>query len=143
MLRQQISDSVKDAMRAHDTVKLSVYRYILSEIKNREIDVKHDLSDEEVTEILRREVKRRSEAIVQFEQGGRTDIAEQEKTELALIQSLLPQMMSQEEVEKIVDQVVANGDTNFGSVMKTVMQQVKGKADGKLVSDVVKSKLGQ
>lgn len=142
MLREQIMDGVKVAMKARDVNRLSVLRYMMSEIKNREIDAKHELSDEEVVELLRREVKRRSEAIDQFESGGRSDLANQEKSELAIIETFLPQLMTKEQVETIVDNVLAGSETkDFGSVMKSVMQEIKGKADGKLVSEVVKTKL--
>lgn len=142
MLRQQITDDIKTAMKAHDSVRLGVLRYIFSEIKNREIDAKHELADDEVIELLRREVKRRQEAIDQFKQGQRVDLADKEDQELTVITAFLPQLMSREELETVVERVIAPmTNRDFGQVMRSVMQEVKGKADGKLVSEVVKSKL--
>jgi len=143
MLRQQIADEVVTAMKKHDTVRLGVLRYILSEIKNKEIDLKHELNDDEALEILRREVKRRTEAIEQFKKAGRTDIVENEQSELKIIETFLPQQMSDAEVEQAVDRIYSSCQTiDFGSLMKSVMQELKGKADGKIISQKVRQKLG-
>lgn len=143
MIRQQISDEMKVAMRARDADRLTVLRFMWSEIKNKEIDAKHELNDAEIVEILRREVKRRSESIAQYLQAGRTDIVEKEEAELKLITVYLPEQMSREAVEAIVDQVLATlPDRDFGHVMRAVMPLTNGKADGKLVSEVVKHKIG-
>jgi uncharacterized protein YqeY len=120
-----------------------VLRFLISEIKNREIDAKHELTDDEVIELLRRETKRRTEAIAQYTAGGRVDIVETEKQELAVIEVYLPQLMDAGAVEAIVDQVVtANPGADFGQVMRAAMAQLKGQADGKMVSEAVKKKLG-
>ena len=142
MLRQQITDQMKEAMKAREAERLSVLRFIWSEIKNREIDAKHELNDEEIIEILRREVKRRTESIEQYKQGGRMDIVEKELSELVIINSFLPQLMSEADVIEIVKRVLPTlQDRDFGHVMRAVMPEVKGKADGALVSAVVKSLL--
>jgi len=142
MIRQQLYDDMKKAMLARDAERLSVLRFLISEIKNKEIDAKHELADEEVIEILRRETKRRSESIVQYTQGGRLDIVETETKELAIIEAYLPTLMSLEAVEAIVDEVLPTLSTvDFGQVMRAVMAKVKGQADGKVVSEAVKRKL--
>ncbi len=142
MIRQQLYDDMKKAMLAHDTERLGVIRFVISEIKNREIDAKHELTDEEVIELLRRETKRRSEAINQYTQGGRLDIVETEKKELTIIETYLPKLMSLEAIEAIVEEVLPTLATrDFGQVMRAVMAQVKGQADGKMVSEAVKRKL--
>ncbi len=142
MIRQQLYDDMKQAMIAHDTQRLGVLRFLISEIKNREIDAKHELSDDEVVELLRRETKRRGEAIVQYTQGGRTDIVETEKAELAIIEVYLPALMDRTSVEAAVQKVLSTlPSKDFGQVMRAVMQELKGQADGKLVSEVVKNSL--
>lgn len=142
MIRQQIIEDMKIAMKAHDALKLGVLRFMLSEIKNREIDAKHELTDEEVISLLRTEVKRRNEAILQFKQGNRLDLAEQEEKELVIINTFLPAQMDHQAVEAIVSKVVAATDSkDFGQVMRAVMQELKGQADGKVVSELVRAKL--
>lgn len=141
MLKQQLQDDVKTAMKARDQVKLDTLRFVLSEIKNAEIDAHSELSDEEVVKVLRKEVKKRQESIEQFKQGSRADLAEAEIPKVAIIESYVPKLMSREDVQKIVDQVVAGGSKDFGAVMGQVMAQTKGQADGKLVSELVKAAL--
>lgn len=142
MIRTQLIDDMKMAMKAHQTELLGVLRFLISEIKNVEIDAKHELDDTEVVNLFRKEVKRRNDAIAQFKAAGRTDLVTQEETELGFINRYLPQLMDQTQITKIVDDVYAAATTkDFGSLMKAVMQQLKGQADGKLVSDLVRAKL--
>ena len=141
MLRDQIYNDVRTAMKNQDAEKLETLRFVWAEIKNAEIDAKHELSDEEVTKLLRTEVKRRKDAIEQFQKGGRKDLAEAEKDKLQIIEGYLPELMSREDIEKVTDEVIANGANDFGVVMGQVMGKVKGKADGKVVVEVVKDKL--
>lgn len=142
MLRAQIYEAVMAAMKAREAERLETLRFVWSEIKNVEIDAKHELSDDEVMQVLSREVKRRSEAIEQFKNGNRSDLAEAEEKKLLVIKEFLPEMMGEAEVEAAVDEVLASGAKDFGSVMREVMARVKGQADGKLVSELVKKKLG-
>lgn len=142
MLRQAILDQMKQALKARDPDTLSVLRFLLAEIKNKEIDAKHELNDQEVIALLRTEVKRRKEAIDQYRAGNRDDIVSRETAELAIIEAFLPAQMTQAAIETLVDQIIANQPhLNFGQIMKQVMAATKGQADGKLVSDVVRSKL--
>jgi hypothetical protein len=142
MIRQQIIDDMKTAMKAHETLRLGVLRFMLSEIKNREIDLKHELIDEEIVDLLRKEVKRRNEAITQFKQGNRVDIAEQEEKELIVINAFLPIPMNNTAVEEVVTKVIASTESkDFGQVMRAVMLELKGQADGKIVSELVRAKL--
>lgn len=142
MLRADIYEAVKEAMKAREAEKLETIRFVWSEIKNVEIDAKHELSDEEVLAVLQREVKRRNDAIEQFKTGGRPELAEAEEKKLAVIKAFMPEMMGKADVERVVDEVIAAGASDFGGVMREVMAKLKGKADGKLVSEVVKVKLG-
>jgi uncharacterized protein len=141
MLRAQIYEDVKAAMKAQDRDRLDVVRYVWSEIKRVEIDAKHELTDEEVVELLRKEVKRRREAVEQMKQAGRNEVVEREEQQLTVIDAYLPQLMNEEEVERVVDEVLAQGLTDFGKVMGVVMGRLKGKADGGMVQRVVKQRL--
>lgn len=146
-LKSQIQDQIKDSMRAKDTETLSVMRMLMASIKNLEIDKKlDDLSDEDIIEIIQRQVKQRREAIVLYQKGGRSDLADKESSEIAILNKYLPQQLGSEELAGIVDQVVLKlsdeDKNNFGLVMKKVMEQVRGRADGSLVAGLVKQKIG-
>lgn len=141
MLRQQIHDEMIAAMKAKDAKKLEAVRFVWSEIKNTEIDAKHELSDEEVVTLLKREVKRRKEALEQYTKAGRQDLIDKETGQLAVIETYLPAQMSEADIEKIIDEVMAEGMHDFGQVMREVMGKLKGKADGATVSRLVKNKI--
>jgi uncharacterized protein YqeY len=141
MLRAEISDQMKQAMKDRDQVKLSALRFLWSEIRNAEIDAKVELDDEAVLAVISREVKKRKEAVDQMKSVGREELASEEEAKLAVMTEFLPEQMSREEIEVIVDDIVASGAGDFGAVMGQVMAKVKGKADGKLVGEVVKTKM--
>jgi uncharacterized protein YqeY len=132
---------MKEAMKAREAVKLEALRYVWSRIKELEIDKKSDLNQEEVVAVLVKEVKNRKEAIEQFRGAKRDDLVSQEEEKLVFLTELLPEMMSKEEVEKVVDEIIAGGNTDFGAVMGQVMAKIKGKAEGKLISELVREKL--
>lgn len=142
MIMQTIRDQIKDAMRAKDAVKLDTLRYVLSTLKYVEIEKQRELTDEEAIDALSREVKKRKDAIELFRNSGRSELVTEEEAKLAVIMTLLPAQMTSDEVSVIVDDVIATtGKENMGMVMKEVMARVKGKTDGKMVSDIVKSKM--
>lgn len=141
MLRQQINEDMIKAMKAQDATTLETVRYVWSEIKKAEIDLKHEMTDEEVIELLRREVKRRNDAITLMKGGRKTEAVTHEESQLIIINKYLPRLMSKEEVEKAVEEVIEGGQSEFGLVMREVMAKVKGKADGKMVSEVVREML--
>lgn len=142
MIRQDVMNQMIQAMKARETDKLAVLRFLVSEIKNVEIDAKHELNDDEVIGLFRKEVKRRKEAIEQYKAGGRMDIADKEVAELAIIETFLPIQMGREAVEKIVTEIMSqNPGNDFGQVMRLCMAATKGQADGKLVSELVRAKL--
>lgn len=141
MLRVTIQEQLKAAMKARDTVKLEALRFVWSEIKNREIDKHAELTDEEVIQLLQKEVKNREEAIGQFKQAGRDDLVQSEEAKLTVIKAFLPEQMGRAELEGVVQAVIDAGVTDFGQVMREVMGKVKGKVDGKLVADVVRQKI--
>lgn len=145
MLRDRLNDEMKQAMKARDEIRLSVIRLIRSSVKNREIESRHELNDGEITEVVSTLVKQRRESIRMFGEAGRTDLVEKEEKELAVLLTFLPQQLSREEVEALVVQAIADsgaqGPKDMGKVMKVIMPHVTGRADGSLVSAVVKEKL--
>ncbi|HSD98986.1 MAG TPA: GatB/YqeY domain-containing protein [Patescibacteria group bacterium] len=148
MLKQQLKDQLKEAMLAKDELKTSVIRFILSGITYYEINkggAGYEATDEDVLAVINKEVKQRKDSIEQYENAKRTDLAEKEKAELGILQTYLPEQMGDEEVKKYVDEAVAaTGATtpqDMGKVMAALMQKVKGKADGSLVSRLVREAL--
>jgi uncharacterized protein YqeY len=137
---------MKDAMKARDEVRLSTIRLVRSAVRNREIDLKREMGDQEVIETISSLVKQRRESIRLFAEAGRDDLVAKEERELAILLTFLPQQLSREEVAELVVRVIgecgAQGGKDMGRVMKALMPHVAGRADGKLVSDVVKEKLG-
>ena len=139
-------DEVRAALKAHDAFRLGVLRFALAIIKNREIEKRaksnEGLTEEEVIDVLQKEVKRRKESVMLYAQGGRTDLVVKEEAELAVLAAYLPAMLDRDAVIKTIDELYHAGHTEFTSLMKKAMQRLKGKADGKLVTDVIKQKLG-
>jgi uncharacterized protein YqeY len=136
---------VKEAMLARDTERRDALRLLLSSLKNAEKELQRPLSDDEELQVLQRERKRRIEAAEAFHSGGRPEQAASEERELAILQEFMPEPLSDDELEEIVDDAIAeNGATSmrdFGRVMADVMPQVSGRADGSAVSQIVKEKL--
>lgn len=144
-IKQQLMTDLKSAMRAKDTDTRNTLRLMQAAIKQAEVDGQQSLDDKGITAILGKQAKQRREAIYEYEKSGRDELAATEKTELAIIERYLPQMMSRAEIEKVVAGVIADtGATStrdMGAVMGKLMPQVKGKADGRLVNEVVRSML--
>lgn len=147
-LKDQIMADVKTAMKAGNQEELTTLRGLTSVLKNAEIakqmkaGATATLTDEEATNALLTEAKKRKDAINQFTTGGRPELAANEQKELALIQRYLPKQLSAEETEAAVTRIMtASGSTEFGVVMKAVMAELRGKADGQLITDIIKKKL--
>jgi len=144
-LHIQIKEQVKEAMKAHDTVRLGVVRGLVAAFTNELVAQKRtpqeELSDEEVLNVIRRAVKQRKDSIEQFTAGGRADLAESEKAELAVLETYLPAMMSKNDVTKIAKAKMAElgaiDPSKKGMFMGTLMKELKGKADGDTVKAVV------
>ena len=132
-------------MKAKDGNRVSVLRFLLSSIKYREIEKKDPLDDDEVLAEITSSAKRRRESMEAFAEGGRMDLVEKEESELAILQEYLPEQLSPDEVRGVVQEVVqavgATGASDFGKVMKDLMPRLRGKADGKLVGEIVKEAL--
>ncbi len=149
MLQDQIKEKIKDAMRAKDQVRLMVLRGLTSAFINELVATKRmpddKLSDEEVLAVIQRMAKQRKDSIDQFVNGGRADLAEDEKAELAIIEEFLPEMMSEEEIKKVVEtkktEMGITDKSQMGMFIGSVMKELKGKADGALVKKVVEESL--
>jgi uncharacterized protein YqeY len=141
----QLEDEVKAAMRARDAERRDALRLILSSLKSAEKELQRPLSGDEELQVLQRERKKRHEAAEAFRAGGREEQAAAEEAELAILQEFMPEPLSEEELERIVDDAIAeNGATSMremGRVMADVMPQVAGRADGSAVSQLVREKL--
>jgi uncharacterized protein len=146
-LLEKLDDDLKSAMKASDSLKVSVLRMAKSAIKNRQIDLRRELSDDDIIPVLSTLAKQRRESIEQFSKGGRQDLADKETLELAILQSYLPKEMTPEELDRIVLEAIkessAEGSKDMGKVMRLVMPRTKGAADGKLVNQRVKELLEQ
>ncbi len=145
-LSDKLMDELKAAMKARDTVRVSTIRLLRGQLKDRRIDKGADLTEEEELAVLSNAAKKRKEAIEAYEKGGRSDLAEKERQELAIIETFLPTPLSEAEIERIVEQVIAevgaSGLQDLGAVMKDAMSRLKGRADGRLVQALVRRKLG-
>lgn len=145
-LSDLIKNNLKDSMRAGDSERVGVLRLLLAEIYNREKDKQAKgkepkLDDGEVLDVLKKESKKRKDAIELFRQGGREDLAAKEEKEVSIIGGYLPEQVSAEEIEKVVDACIGGGLSDFGSIMREATAKLKGGADGHRVSEVVKKKL--
>jgi uncharacterized protein YqeY len=143
-IKDRISADLKDAMKAGDAVRREALRSALSGFSYRRIDAGHDLSDGEELEVIAKAVKQRNDSIVEFEKAGRAELAEKETRERDLLMAYLPEQKSAEDVRAIVRSVLATlpeDGRSQGAVMKAVMPQLKGVADGKLVAQIVGDEL--
>ena len=144
-LIEEIDDELKDAMRARDAERRDTLRLILNALKNSEKELQRPLSEEEELQVLQRERKRRNEAAEAFRAGGREEQAAQEESELAVLEEFMPEPLSEDDLERIVDDAIAEtGATSLrdmGRVMADVMPQVAGRADGSAVGQIVREKL--
>ena len=148
MLKEQISKDFNEALKARDERKLSALRLLRTEIKKREVSgQKKELADAEVMETITALVKQRRESIRLFREGQRQDLVEKEEAELQFLQTYLPQPLSQSAIEVLIDQVLletcATGMKDQGKVMKAVMAKISGRAEGKIISEIVKQKLSK
>lgn len=147
---ERILVDLKEAMRNKETQRLQVLRSLKSKILEKEISERKggdvSLSDEQIQEVLIKAAKQRKDSISQYEEAGRNDLAETEKNELVIIESYLPEMLSEDEIRELVKDAIektgAETQSDMGKVMGTIMPQVKGKADGSLVNRIVRDLLG-
>lgn len=147
-LKTQLADAVKAAMRAKETARLGTLRFLQAAVKQKEVDERRELTDAEITAIIEKQVKQRRESIAAFEQAGRTETAEQEKAELAVLQEFLPQAASAEEVNTAIENALAavqaegvTGPAAMGKAMAILKPALAGRADMSDVSKAVKARL--
>lgn len=148
MLEQKILNDYKEAMKNKDAVKSSVLNFLRSDLNYAAIAKKKtSLEDADVLAIIKKHIKQHQDSIEQFTKGNRMDLAEKEKKELEVLKGYLPEELPQEEVKKIIEEAVvsqaASGMKDMGKVMKEVTAKVGGRADGKLVSDLVRERLSK
>lgn len=146
-LLETLNADMKQAMKDKNKEALSVIRMVKSTVMNEQISLGHDLTPEEELTVLSREVKQRQDSLAEFEKGGREDLAAGIRSELTILAKYLPAQLTEEEIVAIVaaaiEQTDATGPKDMGKVMGVVTPQVKGKADGKVVADLVKATLAQ
>ena len=146
-LRERLDADLKVAMKAKDELKLSVVRMLKSAVRYREVEGEKAVTLDEagILQVVATEIKRRRDSVEQYRAGGREDLARKEEAEIAILQGYLPAQLSRAELEAKVDEVVARlgakGPKDMGAVMKALLQEVQGRAEGKAVSDLVKQRL--
>ena len=146
-LKERLAREMREALKGRQKLRLSALRLLAASIKNREVELGHPLSDSEVQDVARREVKRRREAIEAYEKANRPDRAAQEREEQSVLEAYLPEQLSPEEVAALVDEAMAatgaSGAGDIGKVMGFVMSKAGGRVDGRLVQEQVRSRLGK
>ena len=152
IIKEQINNDIKDAMRAKNEMNLSVLRMLLGSLRNKEITLRTEgsaveLSDEQAMEVIMSEVKKRNDSVTSYLAGGRNDLADKENAEIKILEKYLPAQLSEEEIaQEVADVVAAMGGANvgdFGKVMGQAMARLKGRADGNKVGEAVKKLLAK
>ena len=144
MIKETIDKELVSALKNRDTLRLGVFRLLKAAFKNEEIAKKHPLALEEEIIILDRQAKQREDAILIYEKAGSNDLLLKEKDELSVINEFRPKKMTETEIRTYVKNLIGKAeDKTFGSIMKQVMSDLKGKADGSIVSKVVKDEIGE
>ncbi len=145
-LRDRLAEDLKHAMKSKDQLRMDVIRMIKAAILNKEVELKKDLDDAEMSRIMSTLIKQRRESVIQFEKAQRVELAEKERKEITIIEAYLPQAISPQELEHIVSSVISETGAgtlkDMGAVMKAVMARLTGQTiDGKVISDLVRAKL--
>ena len=141
-LKRQLRQELNEARRARERIRTELLTTTLSEIRNREIELNRELADEDAIQVISRAVRQRQEAARQMREGGRTDLAEKEEREEALLQVYLPEALDENEVRQLIRVTISNGADNIGAVMKAVMPKLKGRFDGGEANRIVREELG-
>jgi len=146
-LKERVAEEMKDALRKGEKVRLATLRLLTASVKNREVELRRALTDEEFLEVVMREVKRRNEALEAYESAGREDLVAKEREEREVLQTYLPEQLSDEETEALVDEAIAatgaNSVKEIGKVMGYVMGKAKGRVDGGAVSTKARERLAE
>lgn len=146
-MKNRLAEEMRQAMKARDRVRLGALRLLAAAVKNREVELRRDLSEEEFTEVAGREVKRRKEAIEAYERAGRPDRAETEREEQRTLEAYLPPALTASEVDALVSEAIsatgASGPADLGKVMGHVMGKARGRVDGRAVQETVRLRLAE
>ena len=144
-LTEQIIEDLKNAMKEKDTLKLNVIRDIKSGIQLKKIELKHDLSDEEVIDVISKKIKMRNDSIAEFQKASRNDLVESYSKEIEILKKYMPQELTEEEVNKIIEdafnEIKPTSMKDMGIIMKTVTPKTKGRFDAGKISSIIKNKL--
>ena len=140
-LPERLRTAMNQARKQRDQPRTLLLSTILSDIQNREIELKHPASDDEAAEVLRRGVKRRKESVEAYEKGQREDLAARERAEVKMLEEYLPAAVSEGDIRAAVRAAIAGGAKEMGPLMAAVMPQFKGRADGKVVNQIVREEL--
>jgi len=146
-IKEKLTEGMKNALKAGDKDTLAFTRNILAVVKKKEIDDRVQLDDAGVQKLIAVSMKQRQDSIDQFKKGGREDLVTKEEAELKFLQSFMPAQMTEDELKRLVDWAVteakASGPKDIGNVMKLLMPKIQGRADGKLVNQLVRERIGQ
>lgn len=145
-MRERILEDLKNAMKSQDKEKLAVIRMVKGAMQLEELEKKHELTDEEMTSIIAKQIKTRKESITEFEKGNRQDLIDKTNIEINILNEYMPEQLGEEEILKVIDQVFSEvnptGLSDIGKVMGKISPLLKGKADLGLVNKLIKEKLG-
>ncbi|CEP78090.1 GatB/YqeY domain-containing protein [Defluviitoga tunisiensis] len=146
MLKEKLNEDLKKYMKEKNTLALNTVRLVIADIKNKEIEKNSELTDEEILQIIRKQIKTREDSIQQFKSAGRDDLANKEAQEIEILKKYLPEDLTDEELDKIIQETIkelnASSKKDFGRVIKEVIQKVQGRADNKKISELISKKLG-
>ena len=140
-LAGRLTADLNTARRAQDKTRTLLFGTVISAVKNRELELGRALTDDDVVEVIRKAIKTRRESVEQFGAAGRQDLADKEQAEIAVLEPFLPAAIDPEEIRRAVREVVAGGTRELGKVMGQVMPRFKGKADGKVINQIVREEL--
>jgi uncharacterized protein YqeY len=140
-LADRLRAAMNEARKQRDQARTLLLSTIISDVKNRELELNHPPSDDETVEVLRRGIKKRRESVEVYEKAGRADMAATEAAEIKILEAYLPAAVPPEEIRAAVREAIAGGATDLGKVMGAVMPKFKGKADGKLINQIVREEL--
>jgi hypothetical protein len=145
-LKDRLAGEMRQSLKAGEKLKLGTLRLLAAAVKNREVELRRELSDEEFLEVVAREVKRRMEAVEAYEKGGRPESAAREREEQAVLEAYLPAALAEDEIDAIIEEALAAtgaaGPGDLGKVMSFVMSKARGRVDGRAVQEKVRARLG-
>jgi uncharacterized protein YqeY len=142
-LADRLQSDLNAARKSGDKARTLLLGTVLADVRNREIEVRRDLTDEDIIDVLRRGIKKRRESIEMFDKGGRADLASKERVEVEMLSAYMPAAVSDDELRAAVRAAIAGGAKNIGAVMGKVMPQFKGRAEGGTISAIAKEELNK